>query len=80
MEICSLVLQGAGIAARGPLVSVYLGSGDAYGFAALVLGVAFKSGGLVPPCAMAFSGFLLFVPPVKSPLPGEACTGLGCHT
>lgn len=50
MEIYSLVLQGAGIAARGPLVSVYLGSGDAYGFAVLVLGVAFKSGGSVPLC------------------------------
>lgn len=57
MEICSLLLQGAGIAAQGPLVSVYLGSGDAYGFAALVLGVAFKSGGLVPPVQWPFLVF-----------------------
>ena len=76
--MCSFVLQGAGIAAQGLLVSVYFRSGDAYGFAALILGVAFKSGELPPPRAMAFSGFLFFMPPAESPLPGEACTGLGC--
>lgn len=50
MEICPLVLQGAGVAAQGSLVRVCFGSGDAYGFAALILGVAFKSGELVHPC------------------------------
>lgn len=50
MEICPFVLQGAGIIAQGSLVSVCFGSGDACGFVALILGLAFKSGELAPPC------------------------------
>lgn len=49
MEIFPSVLQGAGIAAREPPGSVYLGSGDADGSAGLVLGVVYKPGGLTRP-------------------------------
>lgn len=79
MEICSLELEGAGITAQGSPESVYFSSSrDANGFAALLLGVTFKSGELVPTCNDLFWFSLCFlVLPAQPPVLGEACAGLG---